>query len=88
MNVRMTARAAASVAIELLGLIGSVQVNAQPMGAEGDAVSCREVTRRVAIWPQTGNPGKGIRPATFETRKYRICMRDGVRIQETRIAAR
>lgn len=88
MNVKTTARAAALVAAGLLGLVGSVQVNAQPMAAESDAVTCREVMRRVAVWPQTGNPSKGVRPATFETRKYRICMRDGVRVQETRIAAR
>ena len=88
MNVRTTARAAALVAVGLLGTIGTVQANAQPLTAEGDAVTCQEITRRVAVWPQTGNPGKGVRPATFETRKYRVCMRDGVRIQETRIAAR
>lgn len=88
MNFRLTTAAATFAAVGLLGPIGSAQVNAGPMAAKSEEVTCREITRRVAVWPQTGNPGKGIRPATFETRTYRVCMHDGVRIQETRIAAR
>jgi hypothetical protein len=87
MNVKKAFGVAGFATAGLLAMLGQVHADTQPQAASDDAVTCREITRRVTIWPQTGNPGRGVRPATFETRKYRVCMRDGARIQQTRIAA-
>lgn len=60
----------------ILGLLGALSANAaQPStpAATSDSPSCHQETRRVAVWPRGGHPGKDMRPVRFETRTYTVC---------------
>lgn len=60
-----------------LGLFGALIANAAPSAASASP-SCREVTRRVAIWPVAGNPAKGMQIPRFEKRTHLVCNHEKV----------
>jgi hypothetical protein len=35
--------------------------------------SCREVTRKIAVYPRSGNPSKSLQAPRFEKRMYQVC---------------
>lgn len=55
-----------------LGLLGALTANAA-QSVTSTNPSCREQTRRVAIWPVAGNPAKGVQIPRFEKRTYVVC---------------
>ena len=59
-------------AILAVGLFGTLAANAA-QSAGSARPSCREQTRRVAIWPVAGNPAKGMQIPRFEKRTYLVC---------------
>ena len=55
-----------------LGLFGMLSANAAP-AAPTASPTCREVVRRVAVWPVAGNPAKGMQIPRFEKRTFTVC---------------
>jgi hypothetical protein len=57
----------------LIGLLGGATASAADDSKPGEGgASCRDETRRVAVWQQGGNP-KSNQHARFETRVVKVC---------------
>ena len=66
---RVPFRAAVSASLALLGLCGGLVTSAAQANDRADA-SCRQETKRVAVWPK--GP-KAPRQARFEERQVTVC---------------
>jgi hypothetical protein len=71
---RMLTRIVVPASLMLMGALSSVAASAADTakpGSENNA-SCRDETRRVAVWQQGGNP-KFNQVPRFETRAVKVC---------------
>ena len=75
-----------TITIGLVALTGAFTAHAAD--AAKDFSGCREVTRQVAVWPKASHPGKSLRTAKFETRRFAVCEIDGGKSGELRTAQR
>ena len=86
MNLFKTLRLAGFAAIGFFAMLGNAQAASQPAPVGDESITCREITRHVAIWG-AGNPSKLASPSRFETRMYRVCRQSNGHGRTTRVAA-
>ena len=56
-------------------------------GNNDASASCREITRKIAMYPRSGNPSKSLQAPRFEKRVYQICDGKIVRSREAQPVA-
>ena len=85
-NRKASSRAALPAGLLLIGLFGAASVSAADSAdAAGSKASCGQETRKVAVWPQGGNP-KNNQHARFEERVVMVC--DGKVVSKPQPASR
>jgi hypothetical protein len=69
-----------------VGLFSSLAAQAAE-SARPDSPMCREVTRKIAVYPIAGHPSKSLRLPRFEARTYTVCDHDQMKAKPDRTAS-
>jgi hypothetical protein len=70
-----------------IGLFSSLAAQAAASTKPTDNPMCREVTRKIAVYPIAGHPSKSLRLPHFETRTYTACNHDNMKAKPDRTAS-
>jgi hypothetical protein len=61
-----------SIIATALGVLSPVFA-ANAAGSNDASSSCREITRKIAVYPRSGNPSKSLQAPRFEKRMFQVC---------------